>query len=162
MPSTIIGIDPGTLNTGYAVIVAKQRGWGVQDLGVIRLRASLAYEQRIVLLHDKIAEILAANRPQRAVLEKVFHGLNAASAIKLGELRGAVLVALHRANVEMGNITNITPAQAKQYITGNGRASKLQVSQAVSSLFNLRLTDAPADATDALALAATAVNSWFG
>ena len=154
MLNTIIGIDPGSINTGYAVITADKHKWGVQDLGVIRLRPALPYEQRIVLLHDKIAEILAAHQPQRAVLEKAFYGVNASSTIKLGEVRGAVLVALSKANVQ---VSNIATARAKQHVAGNGRASKCQVAHAVSRLFNLRLTDAPDDATDALALAATAV-----
>lgn len=159
MPNTIIGIDPGTLKTGYAVIAAKNNKWGVRDLGVIRLRSTLPYEQRIVLLHNKVAEILAANQPQQAVLEKAFYGINAASTIKLGEVRGAMLVALSKANVQ---VRNITTAQAKQHITGNGRASKYLVAQAVGAFFNLRLTDAPDDATDALALAATAVPFYAG
>ena len=151
----VIGIDPGTRITGYAVIATSRAvsfGGEVLDLGIIRLKASLPYLERIVLLHDEIAKIISQSNPQHAVLEKAFFGINAASALKLGETRGAMLMALSQAKVQ---VHNISTAEVKKGIAGNGRATKQQVATAVAGMYNLNLTNAPADATDALAIASS-------
>lgn len=149
----IIGIDPGTRATGFAVIETdKQRGFTprVLDVGVIRLHPSLAWRDRIVSLHDSIKKITAINRPQLGVIEKVFFGVNASSSLKLGEARGAILIALATYGVET---IEVSPTRAKKLIAGAGHASKQQLATAVTKLFRINLQNVAHDATDALALA---------
>lgn len=149
----IIGIDPGTRATGFAVIETReQRGSTplVLDMGVIRLHPSLVWQDRIVSLHDSIKKITSIHQPRLGVIEKAFFGINASSSLKLGEARGAILIALAAYGVET---IEVSPTQAKKFIAGAGHASKQQLATAVTNLFRIDLKDIAHDATDALALA---------
>lgn len=149
--ATILGIDPGTRITGFAVIdnstSHRQR---VIDVGVIRFNRKLNYQQRIVSLYTTVQQLANDHRPDMAIIEKAFFGINASSALKLGEARGAIFVALSSCNVPM---FEVSPTQVKKFITGSGHASKQQLAIAIARLFQITMPKATADATDALAVA---------
>ncbi len=152
---TIIGIDPGTIVTGYAVIVKdKQKPLqaSVEELGTFRKRGKLDSLQRIVEMHRMVAELVHRYQPRVAVIEKAFFGINAASALKLGEARGAILCACRNMSPDI-KLVEVAPTQVKQYVTGSGHASKQQVATALTKMLRFNLDRIPNDATDALALA---------
>ena len=152
---TIIGIDPGTIVTGYAVIVKDKRRplqASVEELGTFRKRGKLDQPRRIVEMHRMVAELVHRYQPRAAVIEKAFFGINAASALKLGEARGAILCACRNMSPDI-KLVEVTPTQVKQYITGSGHASKQQVATALAKMLRLNLDRVPHDVTDALALA---------
>lgn len=153
--TTIVGIDPGSRIAGYAFIRAKipqprlPRDFQVIDAGVMRVSAELPLAERIGLLHVALHELLAEHRPQGCVMETPFCDKNANTAIKLGETRGALIAACARLGVKT---YEITPAEVKKTITGNGRADKELVSQALKALIGFERGKLPHDVTDALAI----------
>ena len=146
----VLGLDPGLASTGYGLV----RGDG-QDLemiayGVIRTPATKRIEERLVLLHRELTEIIAAYRPGVAAVEEVFFGANARTALAVGQARGVLLLTLAEAGLQ---VAEYTPLQVKQSVTGYGRAEKSQVQQMVAVLLGLDDTPRPDDAADALAIA---------
>jgi crossover junction endodeoxyribonuclease RuvC len=147
----ILGVDPGSRRTGYGVI---ERCGGellrVCAVGVIAppLRADLP--ERIWMIHQAIAAIVEEHRPEVMAVEDVFHAANARTAIVLGHVRGAILVAAARFGVA---ICAYPPARVKSALTGYGQADKRQVAHMVGIHLHLDASTRPADATDALAVA---------
>lgn len=152
---TIIGIDPGTIVTGYAVVVKDKRRplqASVEELGTFSIRGKLPSLQRIIEMHRMVAELVHRYQPHVLVIEKAFFGINAASALKLGEARGAVICACSNMHPAF-KIVEVAPAQVKKHITGSGNASKRQVATALAKMLRRDFDRIPNDATDALALA---------
>lgn len=151
----ILGLDPGSLRTGYAFIASAQdrprspRDFSIIDAGILRISANLQYQERIAKLHEAVHALILQHRPTVCVIEKAFCDKNVNSALKLGELRGAYICAAARAAVR---VEEITPAEVKKTIAGNGRADKEQVSRAVRALTGFERGDLPHDVTDALAI----------
>ena len=154
-PHTIIGIDPGTLVAGYAVIMKdKYRPLQahIEELGSLTQSYRNTPTQRLVGLHQFTAELMHRYQPQVVVIEKAFFGINAASALKLGEARGAIICACGSILPDT-KIVEIAPAQVKKHITGKGNASKQQVANALAKMLRHNFKSIPRDTTDALALA---------
>jgi crossover junction endodeoxyribonuclease RuvC len=144
----ILGIDPGSRVTGFGVIDSEGNQSRYVASGCVRVGAdSLA--ERLRIIFDGIADVLGTHRPDEIAVEQVFVKRNVASALKLGQARGAALVAGVRASLP---IYEYTPAQVKQAITGKGNADKGQVQHMVRLLLNLPEAP-PEDASDALAIA---------
>jgi crossover junction endodeoxyribonuclease RuvC len=147
----ILGLDPGSLHTGYGLIEKRGSQLKVVVAGRFSSPRDGALPQRLAYLSGCLEELLALHTPELAVLESPFHGMNSRSLIVLAQARGALLAALGRRNIET---QEVTPAQVKLAVTGNGRATKEQVARMVGLLIPLdpalRLA---ADATDALAIA---------
>ena len=150
----LLGIDPGSVKTGYGVLRVEGREVSVLDYGVVRPGATLRFEERLLVIHDGLETVLAAHHPDVAVVEGTFHGRQAKnfqSTLKLAQARGVALLAAARAGVE---IVEVAPADVKKSITGHGRADKAQVQEMVKILLKLK-GRIPEDAADALALALT-------
>lgn len=145
---TIVGVDPGSRMTGYGVIQVRGQTHQFVTCGVIRTTGdSLA--QKLVSITQGLREILRHTQPMEAAIEAVFFHRNAASALKLGQARGAALVALAEHALP---VSEYAPRQIKQGVVGFGAADKSQVAHMVKHL--LCLSDVPqADAADALAIA---------
>lgn len=143
--SRIIGIDPGSRKIGIGIIENNSLLYAK----VLRLDLEQELPSRIQELSRLLQDILTEFKPEQAVLEDVFVGEHARSALILGQARGAVLAILGLANLP---VTSIAPRKVKQTITGQGAASKQQVGEMIRIL--LKLDKKPAeDAADALALA---------
>ena len=141
----VLGVDPGTLTTGWGVV--DDVGTRVHFVAGGVVRATGALPDRLVRIFDGIVDVLAAFRPACISLEKTFVGANVQSAFRLGEARGAILVAAARAGV---TIREYSPAEIKVAVAGQGRADKDQMQLMVARL--LGLTESiPADEADALA-----------
>src|SRR3954452_14314159 len=146
----VLGIDPGLANTGYGVVQRRGSRYVALDGGVVTTPAGQADERRLATLHTEIEGLLARHAPDAVALEDLFFGANAASALKVGQARGVVLLAAGRAGLPCASYT---PQQVKQAVCGSGRAGKEQVARMVCTMLGLA-PDAvlPDHATDALAV----------
>ena len=144
----ILGIDPGSRLTGYGVI--RQVGAKTEYLGsgCIRLQGD-ALAPRLKQIFDGVSEIITQYRPTEFAIEQVFLAKNPDSALKLGQARGAAIVA---ATCQHLPVAEYSARQIKQSVVGKGNADKTQVQHMVTHL--LKLSASPqADAADALAVA---------
>ncbi|MBB4663363.1 crossover junction endodeoxyribonuclease RuvC [Conexibacter arvalis] len=146
----VLGIDPGTANTGFGV-VARRRGRVVAlDGGVIETPAGQALERRLATIHGRLRELIAEHRPDALAIEDLYFGANARSAMAVGQARGVVLLAAGQQQIPC---SSYTPQQIKSAVCGSGRADKLQVQQMVQRLLSLTELPRPDHAADALAVA---------
>jgi crossover junction endodeoxyribonuclease RuvC len=146
----ILGLDPGSLHTGYGLVEKQGSSLTPVAAGRFSCPRDLDLPRRLAYLAGCLEELIACRRPDLAVLETPFHGMNARSLIVLAQARGALLAVLAGRGVE---IREYSPAEVKSAVTGNGRADKEQVARMVRLLLAARGDGWSADATDALALA---------
>lgn len=146
----VLGIDPGTVTTGYGMV--EQRGDTLHAItfGAISPPASLPFAQRLHRIHQELRTLLIRVRPDCAAIEAVFFARNVQTALRLGQARGVALLALAQEGVE---IHEYSALEVKQAVTSYGRAVKGQVQEMVRLLLDLAETPRPADAADALAVA---------
>jgi crossover junction endodeoxyribonuclease RuvC len=151
----VIGVDPGTIRTGYGIL--RRDGSRVVRLasGTIRLDEKTAVEDRLVPLERALDELLTAYGPDEAAVESLFFSKNAMSALKLGHARGVIMLVLRRRGIP---VASYPPALVKRSIIGGGRAAKDQVQHVIQAI--LKLPEAPAeDEADALAIALCHANA---
>ncbi|GAW92723.1 crossover junction endodeoxyribonuclease RuvC [Calderihabitans maritimus] len=153
----ILGIDPGTAITGYAVIEASDNRISPVDYGCIRTNAQHALPQRLQTIYFRIQELIEKYRPQHCAVEELFFNKNSKTAMAVGQARGVALLAAANANLE---IYEYTPLQIKQAVTGYGRADKFQIQQMVKMLAGLKEVPRPDDVADALALTICHVHAY--
>ena len=146
----ILGLDPGSLHTGYGLIACRSGSARTIAAGRWSAPAKMAVADRLRILADGLADLLQSARPDFAAMEKPFHGVNSRSVIVLAEARGALLLTLARAGLR---VEEYSPAEVKSAVSGNGRAEKAQVARMVGLLLGLAPGAFPVDATDALAVA---------
>jgi crossover junction endodeoxyribonuclease RuvC len=145
----ILGIDPGTRRVGYGVIDTGGASFTYVECGVIRLDETDAMPRRLLVLAGALTEIIDEHAPGCVALETAFHGVNASSALKLGQARGAVMLVCAQRDL---TVAEYAPALVKRAVVGHGRATKQDMQQRIQLL--CRLAREPAsDAADALALA---------
>lgn len=144
----ILGIDPGLRVTGFGLIAAEAHRAEYVASGCIRAAGS-DLPQRLRIIFEGVQELIERHRPDEAAVENVFMQRNAASALKLGQARGAAICAVVMQGLP---VHEYTPAQIKQSVVGGGRADKQQVRHMVCALLRLR-GEPRLDASDALACA---------
>ena len=150
----VLGVDPGSARTGWGVVRrAGPRVEGI-DAGVIRAPEKAALHVRLQHIHEGLCEVIEQHRPAAMAVEDVF-SKHAASALKLGQARGVVLLAGAHAQLD---VASYPPAVVKRSIAGKGAAPKDQLARIVGAMLGLPALP-PADATDALAIAITHVNA---
>jgi crossover junction endodeoxyribonuclease RuvC len=146
----VIGVDPGSIKSGYGIIDQREADLIVLEYGVIRTRSDMPLAQRLLQISERLRELITQFRPQVLALEDLFFAKNVKSALKLGHARGVILLTAAQAGVE---IVEYTPLEVKQSVVGYGRADKAQVQQMVKVLLHLKEIPTPDDAADALAIA---------
>jgi crossover junction endodeoxyribonuclease RuvC len=149
----VLGLDPGSLHTGFGLVEKHGSALTLIEAGRISLPKDLAVPVRLARLLGEMGGLVERCRPDLAVLETPFHGLNSRSLIVLAEARGVLLAGLAGRGIE---IREYSPAEVKSAVTGNGRADKEQVARMVRLLLTVEKAKGegwPPDATDALALA---------
>ncbi len=146
----ILGLDPGSLHTGYGLV--EKRGSSLEAVASGRFSCPprLPLPQRLAFLSAELARLVEEFAPETAVMESLFQGLNPRSLIVLAQARGALLAVLASRGLE---VREYSPAEVKTAVTGNGRADKEQVSSMVRLLLRLGGDRLSRDATDALAVA---------
>jgi crossover junction endodeoxyribonuclease RuvC len=148
---TILGIDPGTATTGYAVIrKMKDNSFQVVDFGVIKTKKTLSDSARLSELQKDLKGIITKHKPTIAGVEKLFFETNVRTAMTVSQARGVVLLTLEQNKVALAEFT---PLQVKSMICGYGKAEKKQVQLMVQKTFNLKTLPKPDDAADALGIA---------
>ncbi len=146
----ILGIDPGTVVTGYGLVQINGKKPAILTMGIMRPGKFDDHYQRLKYLHERALTLIDEFKPDIMALEAPFYGKNVQSMLKLGRAQGVIMAAgLYRSLP----IFEYAPLLVKQSITGMGRASKEQVAYFLQNVFHL--TDLPKelDATDAIAVA---------
>jgi crossover junction endodeoxyribonuclease RuvC len=146
----VIGIDPGTANTGFGVVRISGGRMVALDGGVIETAAEAPVGERLTRLHDSLDELIRWHEPKALALEELFFGKNVASALSVGEARGVVLLAAAKQRLPC---FDYTPQAVKKAVCGSGSADKDQVQRMVASLLGLPEPPAPDHAADAFAVA---------
>jgi len=146
----ILGVDPGSIRTGYGAIATDGRRHRLIEKGLLASSARLSLPARLLVVHDGIRELIARLTPDVLAVEDVFHSANTRTALVLGHVRGVVLLAGATAGLP---VHEFPPATVKQQVTGFGRAEKQQVAFMVARLLELAEDGEPGDAADALAVA---------
>ncbi|MEK6325109.1 MAG: crossover junction endodeoxyribonuclease RuvC [Acidobacteriota bacterium] len=151
----VIGVDPGSATTGYGVIDSDGQRYEVIEYAGIHGPKHLSFAERLLAISRKLEEVIERLSPQACAVEDTFYAVNVKSALKLGQARGAVLVAAARAGVE---IFEYSPLEIKSALVGYGRAEKQQVQEMVRVLLGMKNAPEPFDASDALAVAICHIN----
>ena len=146
----VIGIDPGTASCGYGIVHEKDGRLRAIDHGWWRTPAAERLELRLKTIFDGVAALIAAHRPDAVALEESFVGVDARTALSVGQARAAVMVAAANAGVDCAEYP---PARVKQAVCGYGRAEKQQVQKMVKAILSLERAPTPSHASDALAVA---------
>jgi crossover junction endodeoxyribonuclease RuvC len=147
----ILGIDPGTINCGYAIISVESSKHKIVEAGLIKIKSRILQEQ-IVELVEGLDMVLKANKIDEVAIEDIFFAHNPKTVIKLAQFRGALSLKILQ---EVGNFAEYTPLQVKKAITGKAKATKEQVAYMVKTILSLKNDIKPLDVTDAIAVALT-------
>ena len=146
----ILGVDPGSLVTGYGVIETQGSRYRRLASGVITMRPADAVSIRLRKIYDGLIDVIDSWNPDEFCVETAFYGKNIQSTLKLGQVRGvAILAAVHRQLA----ITEYSPREVKRSVTGSGAASKQQVEYMVKTILHVEETFRKSDEADGLALA---------
>ncbi len=146
----IIGIDPGLIQTGFGIIDIINNEVFLIDYGVIKPNQKESLSGRLLTIFKDVSEIISNYKPQIFTIEEVFYGKNVKSAMRLGQARGAAMVAAAAKEIP---IYEYSAKKVKQSITGNGNAHKSQVQFMVKAKLKMDHMPEPIDASDALAIA---------
>ncbi len=146
----VIGIDPGTASCGFGIVQESDGRLRAIDHGWWKTQAGERPEQRLKTIFDAVVALIEAHGPDAVVLEESFVGVDARTALSVGQARGAVMVAAADAGVECAEYA---PARVKQTVCGYGRAEKAQVQRMVMAILGLKQPPTPHHAADALAVA---------
>ena len=146
----ILGVDPGTLITGFGIIEVERGKYSVLTYSVVKNSGDDSMPIRLKRIYDRLCEIINHYQPDEFAIETAFYGKNAQSALKIGHARGVSILAA--VNHEIPT-TEYSPREVKKAVTGNGAASKQQVQFMVQTQLKLREAPKYFDASDALAVA---------
>lgn len=147
--SRIIGIDPGSRTTGFGIIDRVGSRIGFVSCGTIRTTNDWKLSDRLMQIYDGLAAVIDRHRPDVAAVEDMFVSQNPRSALKLGQARGAAVLAAVKNGLQ---VHDYSPRVVKQAVAGYGQAGKEQVQHMVCALLELSSTPS-GDAADALAVA---------
>jgi crossover junction endodeoxyribonuclease RuvC len=151
----VLGIDPGTANTGYGLVRGVGSRLQAVAQGVIQTRAGTPLERRLADIHQCIGDLLDEHQPEAMAIEELYFGANARTAFAVGQARGVVLLAAGQRGVPS---RSYTPQQVKGAVCGNGRAAKDQVARMVARLLGMTASPTPDHTSDALAVAICDLN----
>lgn len=146
----ILGIDPGTAIVGWGVIDYRGSDCCALDFGVIRTDSKDPDWQRLSEIYDGIAKIIKKYQPDKVAVESLFYFKNQKTVMTVAQARGVILLAIEKNKIP---ISEFTPLQIKQALSGYGRADKQQLQKMVKLLCRLKEIPRPDDAADALACA---------
>jgi crossover junction endodeoxyribonuclease RuvC len=158
----ILGIDPGTATTGYALINTSNKKVDVVDWGLIETDKNNSLGLRLVNIYRKMSKLVKEHRPDLVAIEKIFFATNAKTAISVGQAQGVMFYCFAVNKVEM---FEYAPGTIKKVVAGSGRADKKDVQKALRAVFGNKVRSAKKkkthfdDAADAIAVALCHVKS---
>ena len=145
-----LGIDPGTAIVGYAVVETRGSELNMIVCDVITTPSTMSMPERLLHIYQRLNEIITTYRPNESAMEELFFAKNARTALTVGQARGVAMLALANGGLA---VSEYTPKQVKQAVTGYGGANKEQVGEMVRILLHLKSIPRPDDAADAAAVA---------
>ena len=151
----VLGLDPGTADTGYGVVESAGSRLRALSSGVIKTRPGTPLEQRLADIHDAVGDLLDRHQPDAVAVEELYFGANVRTAFAVGQARGVMLLA---AGQRVTPTRSYTPQQVKAAVCGHGRAGKDQVAAMVARLLGLGNPGLSEHAADALAVAVCDLN----
>lgn len=146
----ILGVDPGSIATGYGLIKSNDQTNVLLDYGVIRTDSKKSLPEKLKQIFEGLSRIIAQKHPDELAIEETFYSKNAKSALVMGQARGVAILAAACAKI---SVYEYSPKEVKCSVVGRGNASKLQVQYMVKNLLGLKDLPQPPDAADALAVA---------
>jgi crossover junction endodeoxyribonuclease RuvC len=146
----ILGIDPGSIIMGYAIVTANGNTIELLKMDVLKLAAYKDAYQRLEIIHSAVCNLIQTHRPTMFAIEAPFFGKNVQSMLKLGRAQGVAIAAAMQAAIP---VTEYSPKKIKQSVTGNGNATKEQVFKMLQHIIQFEEKPHFFDATDALAVA---------
>ena len=151
----IIGIDPGLATVGFGIIRKEKNSIIPVSYGCIRTSAKKQNHERLLEIYNELNFLFEKYSPSEVAVEKLFFTNNIKSAMGVSEARGIIFLAAQQKNIP---VTEYTPNQIKQAITGSGRADKKQMQEMIKRLLNLDEVPGPDDAADGLSIALCHIN----
>ncbi len=146
----VLGIDPGTLVTGFGVVDDIRGKLSSVGYGTIEGRRKDSFPDRLKMMFDGLNKAIEDYKPEQIALESAFYGKSVKAAIKIGEARGVAILCAALAGIPL---FEYAPTEVKRAVVGSGGAQKMQVSKMVKVLLSLAEVPEKYDATDALAIA---------
>lgn len=146
----IIGVDPGSTVTGYAIIECQGDKIKVLTMGIIKLSKFNNHQQKLREIFLRIQDVIERYNPSMMGIEAPFYGKNPQSMLKLGRAQGVAIAAASAMDLD---VEEFSPKRIKQSITGSGNASKEKVAGMLAIIVGANLDHKTLDATDALAVA---------
>ncbi len=147
----ILGIDPGTANTGYG-IVKKTKIFKCLGYNVIRTTPNSNPGERLKIINNKLSKVIKKYKPDVLAIENVYFFKNLKTALPVSQAKGAILLLAAKKKLP---VQEFTPLQVKFAITGNGRADKKELQKEIQKILRLKEIPKPDHASDALAIAVT-------
>jgi crossover junction endodeoxyribonuclease RuvC len=152
----VMGVDPGLVGTGFAVLDSRGDRRAVVETGVIETRATAPLDVRVRAIYDGLSAVLDAHAPGAVVLEDLYSEYRfPRTALLMAHARGVICLAASQRGIR---VLTLAPAEVKRAVTANGAASKQQVQHAVGHLLHLPVLPRPSHVADALALAFTGLS----
>jgi crossover junction endodeoxyribonuclease RuvC len=152
----VLGIDPSIQSTGYGIIEYAQDQFTVIGYGVIKPSRRLLFHHKINEIREHLDDLIETYSPDEVAIENPFYAQNIKTAITLGQVRGATLVAVASHECKLHEYS---PLEIKKAVTGYGQADKNQVKTMIKSLLRIEDDKLPTDASDALAAAFCHLNT---
>ena len=152
----VLGIDPSIQSTGYGVIEYQEDSYTVLSYGVIKPSRRLLFHQKINEIKTHLENLIETYEPDDVAIENPFYAQNIKTALTLGQVRGATLVAVASHNCSLYEYSAL---EIKKAVTGYGQADKNQVKTMIKTLLNIADEKLSTDASDALAAALCHLNS---
>lgn len=146
----VLGIDPGSQTLGWGVVEGSGLKYRVVDFGTVRSSARQAFSARLLKIFEDLEKVIEKFEPDVLSVEEAFYAANVKVALKLGQVRGVVLLTGEKNGLD---VFEYSPRLVKQTVVGYGNAEKHQVQEMVRLLLRLKRAPEPHDAADALALA---------
>jgi crossover junction endodeoxyribonuclease RuvC len=146
----VLGIDPGSETLGWGVVEGENLKYKLVDFGIVKSSPREKFSKRLLKIFQGVSAVIENYRPDVLSIEEAFYSVNVNVAMKLGQVRGAVIVLGELSNLE---IAEYSPRLVKQTVVGYGNAEKHQVQEMVRLLLRLQKAPEPHDASDALAIA---------
>ncbi len=153
----IIGVDPGYAIIGFGIIEYDKASFDVNAYGAVTTPADLPFVRRLKILYDDLNEVLKRYCPEFMAVERLYFNTNHKTAIDVAQARGVILLCAEQNGLK---ISEYTPLQVKQSVTGYGQAEKKQVQVMTKRLLKLPEIPKPDDTADALAIAVCHAHSY--
>lgn len=150
MSDVILGIDPGSRNTGFAVLTEEDGKMVALRCDTLKMAHMDDHADRLQFIFEKVSKIVSSFEPTSCAVETPIYGVDPLAMLKLGRAQAAAMLAITNNDIP---VTEYYPKQVKKSITGNGNASKKQVAFMLRKTVSLPDEDLSKDATDALAVA---------